>query len=242
MFLRKTILFSIILLTLQSIYSEDIEQLLTQKTGWWGPGGGASNWAWGYKFKKNGKVKYIFAGEGSHQVDGTYKIDGEEIKISLNKPTDDFKIPLKNTCRIVADSESLVYRKKLLCSDKKSYFGSGHISRDELKMIENIPVVTMGRKRAKITADVKYRSQPNKGASTIECKLVQKQLKPSSSLAKESIIHVYARTKEKESIDKWSNYWYYVAPMYDMHDGESCKADFGWIFAEFTEWDTYQDN
>ncbi|MDX1959158.1 MAG: hypothetical protein SFU98_11335 [Leptospiraceae bacterium] len=225
------------------IYSQDVKSILTEKSGWWGPNFGASNWGWGFRFSKSWKLDYIYSGEGSHEISGNYKIDKEKIIISLDKKDSQyFKVPHGFICEIVSVPESLIFKKLLSCNDQKYYYGYGHLSNGDTKVIDGISVITLGRKRAIITSDVMYREKPSKQASTISCKQIQRELKASTALPRTSIVHVYARTLQKESIDKWTNYWYYVSPMYDPYSGESCKADFGWIFAEFIKWDSYQDN
>ncbi|GBF52110.1 hypothetical protein LPTSP4_36480 [Leptospira ryugenii] len=236
--IKKYIILSIILTLNPSLLnSENLieslkKQILTKGDGFWGPGGESSSWGWGFEFYDNGKMTMIFVGEGGEEIKGTYSIRNNKLYVKSDK---DYE------CNLINLEDNLIFKLALNCSNGLRLYGYAHKSINETRKIDNNTVITMGRKRFKITENVKFRVAPELNSETIKCKFLSLQHTEIDFLPRSTVVHVLARTEDKIKIKNWNNYWYYVTVMYDMHDGESCQKDYGWIYAQFTELDSYQD-
>ena len=78
-----------------------------------------------------------------------------------------------------------------------------------------------------------FRESPDKAGKLIVCKNPDPESKSYSALPKGMHLIVLARTKEKASVGKWENFWYYVDPNIDWYS--SCSSMTGWVFGEFVE-------
>jgi hypothetical protein len=215
-----------------SINSEVSEDILTKNSGFWGPGGEASAWGWSFTFYKGGKLKKIFVGEGGEEIDGTYRIKGNKVFISSDKGY---------VCSISDLAENLTFKKILVCDNSLQLYGYGHKSIGEKRKINEFDAITLGRIRMIVKENLKFRKEPNQSSVTIKCNFILSGNSKVDFLPSRTIVHAIARTENKSKINRWNNYWFYVSVMYDMHDGESCESDFGWVYSEFLEKDSYQD-
>lgn len=158
-------------------------------------------------------------------------------------------------CSIVEDYDSLFYSKKLLCQsisnkdkmgfhedgidydvesskvkagEKKRirkariFYEDGYRVKEEIEV--DIPVIVMGEIEGTVKTNLKMRNRPSTDAHIIQF-IKDEGYSPMKYIPKDTKIILLARTEEKVTVDKWSNYWYYV---YAGFSG-------GWVFGEFVD-------
>jgi len=122
------------------------------------------------------------------------------------------------------------YNKQLLIEGKENDnfrlpVPGTEVPEGETRMISKWQVITIGMKKAITTSAVKIRKTPE--AHGEELAYYSEIFAPEQkSVPKNATVTVVARTLEKEKVDKWENYWYYV------HVG---APDGVWMFGEFVK-------
>jgi hypothetical protein len=95
----------------------------------------------------------------------------------------------------------------------------------ETRMIGKWQVITMGMKKGVTTSAVKIRKTPE--AEGEELVYFSEIFAPEQkSVPNKTSVTIIARTLEKQTVQKWENYWYYV--QVGAHDGV-------WMFGEFVK-------
>ncbi len=87
--------------------------------------------------------------------------------------------------------------------------------------VNGVPVVTVGAVMAMTMQNVRVRTAPSVKASLIKFPTLD-------YCPKGSYVRVLARTVQKEQVQQWTNYWYYVENL-----GEPESPRYGWMFGEF---------
>jgi len=98
--------------------------------------------------------------------------------------------------------------------------------------IHGVDTVSLGSKNGIVTAALKIRESPGTSAQEITWQCDMPEGEPVKSIEKGKQLTVFARTKEKNKVGKWNNYWYYVMYNPDCEDSGSIT---GWVFGEFVK-------
>jgi hypothetical protein len=106
------------------------------------------------------------------------------------------------------------------------------------RMAEGVPVVTLGVVFGETTQNVRIRTAPSVQAGIV------KYLEPGAAreldyCPKGKQIRVIARTLERERVQRWTDYWYYV----ELYAAFGMTPRYGWMFGElitFSEEDVRQ--
>lgn len=198
-------------------------------------------------FKADGTYVAQYSSEGRYWYnDGTYTITGGSVKLKPARCLSDEKgQPIEcretlgaATCVVEESSGDLYHARFLACrSPNKQPLGFGTDTifyyRDDFKLPagtervwQGTPVVTMGQKFGATTTVVKIRKAPSVTAPEVPylAELFGGEEKPAVPAGTE--IAVIARTKNKQTVDKWINYWYLV------NVGAREKV---WMFGEFVK-------
>ncbi len=89
------------------------------------------------------------------------------------------------------------------------------------RKVNGIEVITMGAVWGKALQNVRVRTAPSINASIIKFPKLDYWPKGAS-------VRVLARTVQKERVQQWTNYWYYVE-----NTAEEESPRYGWMFGEF---------
>lgn len=106
------------------------------------------------------------------------------------------------------------------------------IKEGEAVVIKKTDAVSTGFKKGKNTTVLKVRETPGVSGKEIvfDCENSDGDTVTVKSLDKGNALKIFARTKEKDIVGKWNNYWYYV--QFDI--GKDCSGNtMGWVFGEF---------
>lgn len=194
-------------------------------------------------FSKDGH--FIFkrdCGDNENRIDcsGIYKIKGDKLSFTIEKSPDGtfFNKGYTGYASIV-DSDSLKYRWAVKFDKMGILYNKNNLIKEgESFLVEGIDAIAMGEKSGTVTTPLKVREKPDTSAKEVtfcECADVDgltdcvklKSLKNGTDLI------IYARTKEKKSVGKWNNYWYYVE--FSFNGCEGRDDYYGWVFGEFVK-------
>ncbi len=187
-------------------------------------------------FSKNKSVEFFWHGfEASGSLTGSYLVKDGQLQISdiVYKAGDGgVHLPESFTCKLQPVADSLDYAEKLHCSpDSFEIFNvSAKVPNGAPRNIGTIPVV-VHVKKMKVTSTLKVRKGPSINGELLEWD-GEGGIKR-SNLSKGTQIQVFARTREKDKVQKWSNYWYYIKVL-SVHPEKAVSAELdGWVFGEF---------
>lgn len=199
---------------------------------------------WGYALKFNKDLTYqiSFAGEGYLSLTGKYIVSGQEV--ILDNPKDNNgqneTIAAEHVLKkcVLQNIEDLYYLEALSCSSgKKFYNTTKKVPSGTERKVGNIDVLTMNRVEAITTDNVMIRENPDTQAKSIgvlqQVSGAQMEFKHQEYLHSNYPMNIIARTKNKEKVQKWENYWYYVA-LYEETMGYPASVT-GWVFGEFVK-------
>ena len=198
-------------------------------------------------FTKKGKFEAnINYGQDYSEAKGTYVIKNGKVTLTVDKiPADkqvegmilkdgqlsdgvlkyDEKSPKYQWCLVFKEGKSMYLHGEVKIWDHKSLIPEGTVFK-----IQGKDVVAMGAKQAETSTVVKVRETPSvKGKEihyTYEDAMDTVTVK---SLEKGKSLIVLARTKEKDKVGKWDNYWYYVE--FETY----INYMRGWVFGEFVK-------
>ncbi len=201
------------------------------------------------KFFKNNRYRIEFGIEGDNYWynEGLYEIkDGKALlhpdKCLENEngnKKDCSKTMGEAACYLEKNDKSLEYSTYLVCksdnykkvivenTDRIEYpVLDSQLAAGEKRIINNIPVIIMGKLKGIITANVKIRTAPSINAQAIT---YQKELygDPGTPFVPEKTgVIIIARTLKKEKVQNWENYWYYI---------QAGTSDGAWMFGEFVK-------
>jgi len=203
-------------------------------------------------FTPDGRFKFMIdLGQSYISASGSYSIKGGKLSLMIEDSDSEDNIGLSlNNGVILTDNNSPKYTRYLYF--KKITLKTFYLKFKELMLwdtssaakegksvsIQGIDAVTMGVKKAVVTAPLKMREKPDQKGKEINITCehccdddVPKVLK---SLPKGQELLVLARTRDKRTVGKWNNYWYYVEFRYDM-DIYVCKTQRAWVYGEFVK-------
>ncbi|PJZ75285.1 hypothetical protein [Leptospira neocaledonica] len=143
-------------------------------------------------------------------------------------------------CEVGGSDAKFLGEKRLICSNKNNQkqtvlYSLDHRDRiGKRVVIEHVDGIMMGGRKAVTTDAVRFRDEPSINSKIINVNLTTESCcsdsveKKYTSLQKDWNVVVIARTKEKEKIEKWENYWYYIA----VYQSEFSQV-YGWVFGQF---------
>lgn len=200
----------------------------------------------GLSFLRNSRFisTYNIDGGSLWHNEGNYEIAGTSIllhPVSCRQNKGGDAIDCKKTvgelvCHLEKDDESVFYSLYLTCKPKKpdnQFYKSlkfqypvkdSEVRAGEMKKVDGVAVITTGKASAVTTSNVKLRAKPSPTAREIEFTLYPDYRSPFVPAKTE--ITVYARTVDKEKVQNWENYWYYV---------KAGGAGEAWMFGEFVK-------
>lgn len=248
--LKKNIIPLVMILTFCMIrpgINKDADQSLTPEnlaSGTWEP---ENRYGMKVKFTKNGRFEaYLDYGQSYSEAKGTYAIKNGKISLIVDKIPADKQVEgmilkegqlLNGELRF--DEKSPKYKWYLYFKEGKSMYLDGEVKiwnhkslipeGTEFK-IDGREVVAMGSKEGSTTTVVKVRETPS--ATGKEINYTYEDVMETitvKSLEKGKPLIVLARTKEKDKVGKWNNYWYYVE--FEKY------IDYmrGWVYGEFVQ-------
>ncbi len=91
------------------------------------------------------------------------------------------------------------------------------------RKVNGVDVITTGAVMGTTTQNVRVRAGPGVDAPALKYGTLD-------SAPKGSSVRVLARTLEKERVQQWTNYWYYVE-----NTGQEGSPRFGWMFGQFID-------
>lgn len=173
--------------------------------------------------------KFSIQTVGGMEEDGSYTIKGTSIQLHGSKLT---------RCKLDENSKSLIFTAELNCGGNWIFFpdSTRRAEGSEIQFGNQI-LVTMKSKAGLLTTPAVFREKPTTKGKPIRCPDGTSPLsstKPDGSTGPllSGGFEIIGRTKEKASVGKWNNYWYYIlTPFNEL--GTECSGLVGWVFAEF---------
>ncbi len=176
-------------------------------------------------FQNNGTYSYLSFGNGGEYLwKGTYAITGNSVTLTPSECRADGK-PMDckdshqgvRSCSIQETPGDLYYERYLVCIDKKSksseklHTDDAAVKSGSERKFKGVAMVTMGMARGVTTAGVKMREKPSTNAKALEfCDSPYGGATCKPSVPEKTEVTVIARTREKETVQNWTNYWYLV--------------------------------
>jgi hypothetical protein len=145
-------------------------------------------------------------------------------------PVPNFK-PKQNTFngKIVILENSVQYDTVIKLNNGVTLLNRNHIVPAGLdRTVDGVKVKTMGCKPAVVTENAKIRIKPSIDSDTIKY-AAEFDGQVFQYCPADTKITVLARTENKEKINNWNNYWFYV----ELTGASEYEVRYGWIFAEF---------
>lgn len=210
----------------------------------WGP----EEMSLGYhlEFKDSGEYMKHFAGPGSWQCAGKFRIESGTVYLSSGKfipeatPRDYMDCEAKK-CTLDLDNDSLYRNRKLVCKPGKGvyYMKSAAVPAGAERVIRGEKAITVGLKTAVLKTAMKIRTAPNSKAKAYFFRKLEAE-NDRDSLPERHEITLLARTKQKDKIGSNENYWYFADLGLEM---SYCASPFkenicestGWIFGEWLD-------
>jgi hypothetical protein len=198
-------------------------------------------------FSPDGTYTYEYGSEGMNWYNrGVYSIKGDSVVL---KP--DFCSAHKEgtagdcgetmgeaSCSFQTKSDDLYYYKYLTCTSKKNKNAvttnvasmpfpveQSRVKPGTSKIFKGVPVVTMGLARGITTTNVKIREKPSVNSKALEyVKAPYETDAVMQSVPANTEVVVIARTRDKDRVQSWNNYWYLVS------SGFTTEV---WMYGEF---------
>jgi hypothetical protein len=248
----KTFLFPILIAIAFCMIRPEMNQAASQAltpeylaSGTWGP---ENTCGIKVKFTKDGKFDmYVEYGQSYSEGKGTYVIKDGKVSLTINKIPPDKQVEgmilkegqLLNGV-LVYDEKSPKYRSCLSFKEGKSLYIDGAVKIWDYNSlikegtsfsIDGKEVIAMGAKEGATTAIVKVRETPSATGKEIHYTYEDAMEPPVTvkALDKGKHLIVLARTKDKDKVGKYNNYWYYVE--FERY------IDYmrGWVYGEFVQ-------
>lgn len=190
------------------------------------------------EFTKNGRfTMFRDCGHIDEKIDGSgvYTIRAGRLNLKFENASGDMFKKGETIEWVLSDKDSLEYRWYLAYEDDKPFAINlnSYIKAGEPLSINGLNAVSMGSVSGIVTTNLKIREEPKTEAEEIHFTYNKDyQYITAKSLDKGSELTIYARTKDKDKVGKWNNYWYYVGMPYDDGEGGNPVLT-GWVFGEF---------
>ena len=192
------------------------------------------------EFTKGGRfTMFRDCGHIDEKIDGSgvFTIKGGKLNLKFENASGDMFKKGETIEWVLSDKDSLEYRWYLAYEDDNPFAINlnSYIKEGESLSINGLNAVSMGSVSGIVTTNLKIREEPNSAAEEIHYTYNKDyQYITAKSLDKGSELTIYARTKEKDKVGKWNNYWYYVGMPYDDGEGGDPVLT-GWVFGEFVK-------
>ena len=220
----------------QSITAENLA------SGTWGP---ENRLGMKIKFTREGRFEFVLDyGQSYSDAAGSYTIKNGKLNLAVESSNTDKSsagMNIKNGI-LSTDASSPKYRRYILFKaedlkdlyiheDLKIWDYNSVVKEGESLSIKGIDASGMGVKEAATTAVVKVRESPGVNAKEIHYSYEDADGTTVNvkALPKDTTVIVLARTKEKDKVGKWTNYWYYVEFEKYFDYGK------GWVYGEFVQ-------
>jgi len=201
------------------------------------------------KFASDGTYTYEYGSEGvSWYNRGTYSIKGD---IVVLKPDfcsthregtagDCGETMGEASCSIRTTPDDLYYYKYLTCISKKNKNAvatndasmplpveQSRVKSGTSKIFKGVPVITMGLAKGITITNVKIREKPSVNSKSLEYyKEIYGPGGEYQSVPAKTEVVVIARTRDREKVQSWNNYWYLVSVGFNSEV---------WMFGEFVK-------
>jgi hypothetical protein len=204
------------------------------------------------EFNKNGTYEANYESEGLYWHNkGDYSVKNNKILLApavcKSYKNDERGVPCETTlgraeCAIIEDLKSLYYTRYLECTslDNKNVLGFNspgilfplpqfRIKSGEERVFKGTRVIVLPDSNGVTTSNVKIRKSPSISSESVQY-MEKMAYDPTSKtldfVPRDTRITIIARTKDKYSVDKWSNYWFLVSV------GMQTEV---WMFGEFVK-------
>ncbi len=256
--MHKSILIIALLLLLspvilaEEISINSIEQIINRKYSYSYIIGGGE-----LQFFKNNTYKISYGSEGWYWNDeGTYQTKNGKVYLYPTKCTPDqkddqghYKFTMGDAiCSLFASHNSLDYMLGIKCVstyNKKHLWGdnlgddkmifddnTAKVPEGSKRKIKDIPVITMDMKKGATISNVKIRERPSVNSKSLQYQkgLYADDAKTFPYVPSDTDVIIIARTVNREKVENWNNYWYYV------NVGTYVGVENGvWLFGEFVK-------
>jgi len=200
------------------------------------------------KFDRNGRFQHKISFEGCGASNGRFHLSGKQLTFSEIQEVEGCTpwFTEKTTCNIVNTPNNLDFIEILKCQangakewqDDFQFANRKKPQRPEALITLDGAISRVSKpKAAQIIENAVFRKQPKTDAAravfreSIDCPEGNDQ--EQSYLPKGQKISILAKTKERSSVGKWNNYWYYVCPITcEVYMGQGCYFK-GWVYGEF---------
>jgi hypothetical protein len=209
-------------------------------------GEGAGTYYLSLEFKDD-NFEFRYSSEGwNWYTEGKFNINNSKLFLSANKCEDNFgNYKCDNSfgngfCQISDNKESIEFIYKLDCFADKNFIifnseakPSNLVSFDiqeykiksgTEKIFNNIPIVTLGNAQGKVLEPVVLREKPGIQYPKIDYVVNNYDGPIYSSLPTNTMITIHARTKNRDSVKNWNNFWLLIS------SGDTRKV---WVYGEF---------
>lgn len=170
--------------------------------------------------------------EDKIDASGSYKISGDKIILKVEKSEGEIIVTGMTLNGILTGEGSLKFDDPLgYVVNRKSL---EPVKAGESFKLNGFDVISMGEVSGLTTSVIKVRHKPgtNSGEKTWTGTCDSDSEVLFKSIKKDSGLVIVARTKEKDKVGKWNNYWYYVKFPIESTCGGS---ESGWVFGEFVK-------
>jgi len=183
--------------------------------------GGGSGGSINGTYVINNNMLTVFSNDGDIVLkDGTLKIVENSLKWKFGLFFEHAGIDIKGEYFTYNFNEyKIVYQRNI------------YVNEGTEVVIDDIPAVTMGLVSGITVENVNIREKPDLKAKKIKYRYFKwgsDEEEELSYIKKDEELRVLARTTNKEKIDNWNNYWYYIEYTYGY--GDSLTV---WVYAEF---------
>ncbi len=220
------ILSAVLIISVTAVYSADKVKALTAEyliSGSWGP----ENWlGMKIKFGSDGKFESsIDYGQTGTDLSGSYTVTNGKLTLKIENSNLD-----KSIIGLVIkdgkpgyDPASLKYRNYISFTDKeierlyikgrdlRIWDHNSLIKEGEPVRVHSIDAIAMSARKGVNTSVLKMREAPSQNSRELQYTYEDiDKTYTVKALPVNTALTILARTKEKEKIGKWNNYWYYV--------------------------------
>lgn len=194
-------------------------------------------------FQKDNNYRIDFNGEGCGQYwSGKYIIRNEKqvlLKKGFQQSADCVPDEPEKICEFRKEKNPILYEYSLNCGDVHYWDHNKPVSLNKESLFHDILVLSMSGKQGVTTKDVKLRERPNISSKFFNCRIEDKMLNNEERpfVPKETGLSLLFKTKNKEKIKDWENYWYFVRVNTGWYGRCDSENNLGWIFGEFVKED-----
>lgn len=200
-------------------------------------------------FSTDGTYAYEYGSEGLNWYNrGTYSIKNDAVMLMPNfcsSHKEGTSIDCAETmgealCSLRSRPDDLYYERYFICTSKKNRNAlapdiasmdfpveNSRVRAGASKLYKGIPVVTMGSVKGVTTTNVKIREKPSlKSKARDYIKAPYETVEARQSVPANTGVTVIARTRDRDRVQNWNNYWYLVSLDFTVEV---------WMYGEFVK-------